>query len=79
MRSPKLETRWQRRLELLLTLRRAREAAHHIYLSRGFRLVEEEPHHSFGVDLIGQVYELDLHSSRKEARTSAEVDIRSTS
>ena len=41
------------------------EAARHIYLSRGFSLVEEEPHHSFGVDLIGQVYELDLGSSRK--------------
>jgi GNAT superfamily N-acetyltransferase len=35
-------------------------AARNIYLSRGFRLVEEEPHHSFGVDLVGQVYELDL-------------------
>jgi GNAT superfamily N-acetyltransferase len=32
-------------------------AARRIYLSRGFRLVEEEPHHSFGVDLVGQVYE----------------------
>ena len=31
-------------------------------LSRmGFRLVDEERHHSFGVDLIGQVYELDLN------------------
>ena len=37
-------------------------AARKIYLSRGFTLVEEEPHHSFGVDLTGQVYELDLQS-----------------
>ena len=36
-------------------------AARGIYLSRGFRLVEEEPHHSFGADLLGQVFELDLH------------------
>jgi GNAT superfamily N-acetyltransferase len=35
-------------------------AARQIYLSRGFRLVEEEPHHSFGVALSGQVYERDL-------------------
>ncbi len=28
-----------------------------LYRSRGFNLVEEEPHRSFGVDLIGQVYE----------------------
>ncbi|SDL73251.1 GNAT family N-acetyltransferase [Nonomuraea jiangxiensis] len=37
-------------------------AARHIYLSRGFDLVEEEEHHSFGVDLVGQVYERDLRA-----------------
>jgi N-acetylglutamate synthase-like GNAT family acetyltransferase len=36
-------------------------AARHIYQSRGFRLVREEPHRSFGMDMIGQYYELDLH------------------
>jgi GNAT superfamily N-acetyltransferase len=39
-------------------------AARHIYLSRGFRLVRAEPHHSFGMDMIGQYYELDLHQPR---------------
>jgi GNAT superfamily N-acetyltransferase len=35
-------------------------AARHLYLQRGFRLIAEEPHHSFGVDLVGQTYELTL-------------------
>lgn len=35
-------------------------SAARIYLDRGFRLTAEEPHHSFGVDLIGQTYEREL-------------------
>ena len=35
-------------------------AARKIYLDRGFVLVAEEPHRSFGVDLVGQTYELAL-------------------
>ncbi len=36
------------------------EAALHIYEEQGFKLVEEEEHHSFGHDLVGQSWELHL-------------------
>lgn len=35
-------------------------AARRVYLSRGFALVGQEPHHSFGVDMVGQTYQVDL-------------------
>jgi GNAT superfamily N-acetyltransferase len=34
--------------------------ARRIYERRGFRLIEEEPHHSFGHDLVSQTWSLDL-------------------
>jgi GNAT superfamily N-acetyltransferase len=34
--------------------------ARRVYLAHGFRLTGEEPHHSFGHDLLGQTYEADL-------------------
>ena len=35
-------------------------SAHRIYKKAGFQLIKEEPHHSFGHDLIGQEWELEL-------------------
>ena len=41
-------------------------AARHIYLEQGFKLVKEERHNSFGKDLVGQYWELDLETLDKE-------------
>jgi DNA-binding MarR family transcriptional regulator/GNAT superfamily N-acetyltransferase len=35
-------------------------AARAIYAGKGFKMVAEEPHHSFGVDLVGETWERDL-------------------
>ncbi|HJU89867.1 MAG TPA: bifunctional helix-turn-helix transcriptional regulator/GNAT family N-acetyltransferase [Gemmatimonadaceae bacterium] len=41
------------------------DAARHLYIREGYQLVAEEPHHSFGHDLVGQSWELTL---REEGR-----------
>jgi GNAT superfamily N-acetyltransferase len=37
-------------------------AARHIYQTAGFVLLSEEAHHSFGHDLVGQYWALDLQA-----------------
>jgi hypothetical protein len=35
-------------------------SARKIYQAEGYQLVAEKPHHSFGHDLVGQTWELEL-------------------
>lgn len=46
-------------------------SAARIYRAVGFRLVAEEPHHSFGVDLVGQTYDLDLYEGEAAEQTES--------
>jgi DNA-binding MarR family transcriptional regulator/GNAT superfamily N-acetyltransferase len=46
--------------KMTLWTQRILVAARAIYQSAGFHRVKEEPHHSFGVDLVGETWELKL-------------------
>ena len=43
-------------------------AARGIYQKAGYRLVKSEPHRSFGKDLVGETWELDLEGTKAAAR-----------
>ncbi len=45
------------------------KSARRIYQSEGYRLVGEEPHHSFGCDLVGQTWELSLGAGEAPKRS----------
>jgi GNAT superfamily N-acetyltransferase len=46
--------------KMILWTNNVLKEARHIYEKKGFVLVAEEPHHSFGHDLVGETWELPL-------------------
>ena len=46
--------------KLVLWTNSVLKVARHIYAKAGFKIVEQEPHNSFGKDLISETWELDL-------------------
>jgi DNA-binding MarR family transcriptional regulator/GNAT superfamily N-acetyltransferase len=51
---------------LILWTQSILSAARRVYERAGFQLVAEEPHHSFGADLVAQTWELALSSRAKQ-------------
>jgi DNA-binding MarR family transcriptional regulator/GNAT superfamily N-acetyltransferase len=54
-------------------------AARAIYIAAGFELLREEPHHSFGKQLIGQYWALELAPVRRARRAPPSAAARSAS
>ncbi len=42
-------------------------SAHHLYAQAGFQLTNEAPHHSFGKDLVGQTWNLELRANEESS------------
>jgi DNA-binding MarR family transcriptional regulator/GNAT superfamily N-acetyltransferase len=59
--------REQRYRKIVLWTNSVLKEAAHLYREAGFRVVAEDPHRSFGHDLVGQTWELDLGRTARAA------------